>query len=339
MNAGGGKSRGGRMNTEELILAEISGPGFRSGEQISGRLEITRSAVWKHIVKLRESGYEIEARPHRGYRLLGRPDKLLPLELAPRLDTRVIGRRIVHYDKLESTTVAARELIESGAEEGTVLVAEAQAAGKGRLGRRWITHPGRSIAMSVILLSGPPPTRMPMLSLATAVAAARAIAGVAGIQPRLKWPNDIYWQGKKLGGVLVEIGAELDRVRWIIDSIGINVNDDFRNTKLMETATSLAEVTGRRLSRLDLAAALITELDRLWMVASSDSARDGGGDLEAYRREFERLDILQGNRVGVITPEGGLDGTASGIDSEGRLLVETGDGSITAVFSGEATLA
>lgn len=320
------------MGIEALILSEISGPGFSSGQDISVKLGISRSAVWKHIVKLRKSGYEIEASPRHGYRLVSRPDKLLPVELLPRLNNRIVGSRIVHLDETGSTADAARELVEKGTAEGTVVVAESQLHGRGRLGRHWETPPGQAIAMSVVLYSGLSPTRTPLLSLATAVAAARAIATVAAVQPALKWPNDIYLDGLKLGGVLVEMSAELDRVSWIIDSIGINVNNSFRGTALEKTAVSLAESTGRKISRLELMAALLGELDSLWTGVLA------GGDLADYRREFENLDFLQGKQVTVKTPDGRLEGLAAGIDQEGRLLIEGSGGETTAVFSGEATL-
>lgn len=321
------------MNKEALILAEISGGGFRSGEEISSKLGITRSAVWKHIAKLRQCGYMIEARPHEGYKLVSKPDKLLPVEITPRLETRTVGRRIVHFDSVDSTTRAARDLIDAGAAEGTVVIAESQTAGRGRLGKNWITRSGSAIAISVILYPDLPPSGMSVLSLATATAAARAIRKTTGIEPNLKWPNDIYFRGGKLGGVLVEISAELDRVRWVIDSIGINVNDDFRGTELEGEAISLREATGERVQRLDLLLALLGELDRLWKVMGDDRSMD------RYRDEFEALDMLQGCEVSISMPGGSITGRAEGIDREGRLVVRSADGSISSVFSGEATLA
>ncbi len=321
------------MNIEEKILSEISGKHYRSGEEISGELDITRSAVWKHIVKLRNNGYEIEASPRHGYRLVSRPDKLLSVEIAPRLRTRVVGRRIVHLEETGSTADEARVLMERGTPEGTVVIAESQKAGRGRMGRGWSTPGGKAIAMSVIFYSGIVPTRVPLFSLATAVAAAQAIAVTADVRPGLKWPNDIYLEGSKLGGVLVEMGAELDRVRWIIDSIGINVNNSFRGTELEASAVSLAEVTGTRVSRKDLAVALLGELDRLWLAARSS------GGLDYYREEFLRLDILQGKKIRVETPEGTVGGSAAGIDGEGRLLLERPGGETLSLFSGEVTIA
>lgn len=321
------------MDTEALILAEISGSEYRSGEQISRKLGITRSAVWKHIAKLRESGYRIDARPRRGYRLVSRPDKLLPAEIASRLDTDTVGSHIVHRERVESTTEVARELIRGGTAGGTVVIAEEQSAGRGRMGRSWVMQPGRAIAMSVVLYPRLPPSRISILSLATAVAAVRAIGSVTGVEPDLKWPNDIYHMGRKLGGVLVEISAELDRIGWVIDSIGLNVNDDFRGTGLEQEATSLSEATGGPVARLDLVVELLRELDSLWRSMGDEKG------VELYRSEFQERDILQGNEVNVATPEGTVRGIATGIDREGRLLVRTGDGSTSAIFSGEATLA
>jgi len=321
------------MNPEERILSRIAAGGYRSGEEISRDLGMSRSAVWKHIVKLREQGYRIEASPRQGYRLAGRPDKLLPLELSPRLDTMVVGSRIVHFEETGSTADEARRLVEEGTPEGTVVVAESQSAGRGRMGRSWETPPGEAIAMSVVFYSGVTPTRVLLLSLATAVAAARAAATAVAVTPDLKWPNDSYLDGLKLGGVLLEVSAELDRVRWIIDSIGINVNNSFTGTELEGSAVSLAQVTGDRVSRTGLAIALLAELDRMWQ-----AARTPGG-LDRYRRDFLELDMLQGRQVSVQTPEARVGGRAVGIDSDGRLVLETADGKTLTIFSGEASLA
>ncbi|MHB1326453.1 MAG: biotin--[acetyl-CoA-carboxylase] ligase [Thermoleophilia bacterium] len=323
------------MSVEARILAELSEEGYSSGQAISEKLKITRSAVWKHIVKLRERGYVIEALPRHGYRLASRPDMLLPGEITPLLRTRVIGSRIVHLEETGSTADDARRLIDDGAGEGTVVLAENQTAGRGRLGREWRTSPGQAIALSVVLYPALPPTQVPLLSLATGLAARNAVAEVAGEAPTpaLKWPNDIYLNGRKLGGVLVEMAAELDHVRWVIASIGLNVNNSFEGTDLSRTATSLATELGRKVSRRDLAVALLGELDSVY-----DRARTPSG-LAEIRHEFEQLDLLRGHGVEVVTPGGTVSGVATGIDDEGRLLVRRPDGEVEALFSGEASLA
>lgn len=326
------------MSLEAQILAELAQDGYTSGQAISHKLNISRSAVWKHIVKLREQGYVIEASPRNGYRLTRRPDRLLPAEIQPLLTGHTVGNRVFHYQKITSTADVARELIDREEPEGTVVVAEAQTRGRGRMGRTWRTPPGRAIALSVILYPRIIPTLTPLLSLGTALAVKRAVEVVvkketgsaAGVA--LKWPNDIYLNGKKLGGVLLEMAAELDRVKWVIDSIGLNVNNLFRGTTLEGRATSLAVEFDRKFPRRDLVVALLDELDDIYAGAHTEKG------LAAISREFEKHDLLQGKRVEVSTPDGVVIGTAAGIDSEGRLRVRVASGKVRAIFSGEATL-
>lgn len=322
------------MNIESQVLAELSEDHYSSGQAISRKLNMTRSAVWKHIVKLRERGYVIEASPRHGYRLAGRPDKLLPAELKPLLKTGFVGSRIVHLEETGSTADEARRLIGEKAPEGTVVIAEGQTSGRGRLGREWRTPPGQAVALSVIFYPSISPTQVPLLSLATGIAVRNAVETVTGGEtaPVVKWPNDVYLNGKKLAGVLVEMSAELDQVKWAIDSVGINVNNSFADTPLSEKATSLASELGRRFSRRELVAAVLNELESIYT-----SSRTAAG-LEAIRSDFEKLDLLQGQRIEVSTPTGKVEGIAMGIDAEGRLLVREPGGGVSALFSGEATL-
>ncbi|MFA6001084.1 MAG: biotin--[acetyl-CoA-carboxylase] ligase [Thermoleophilia bacterium] len=320
------------MNVESRILSELSEDGYSSGEVISGKLNITRSAVWKHIVKLRDRGYSIDASPRHGYRLAGRPDKLLPAELAPLLETSILGRHIVHMEETPSTADVARELVGEGAAEGTVIFAESQTEGRGRLGRAWQTPAAKTIALSVILYPSLPPTRIPLLSLATALAVKRAVEGITSARVELKWPNDVYLEGRKLAGVLVEMAAEIDRVKWVIDSIGINVNNRIAGTDLEGRATSLVDELGKETSRRELAAAVLMQLEKIYMDAQSPAG------LISIQRSFMKHDLLQGRLIEVKTPDGVVSGTADGIDSEGRLLVKDNAGRLQSLFSGEATI-
>ncbi len=322
------------MNVESKVLAELTEDGYSSGQVISEKLNMTRSAVWKHIVKLRERGYDIEASPRHGYRLAGRPDKLLPAEIKPLLTTEIIGSGILHLEETGSTADEIRALIEKGANEGVVAIAENQSAGRGRLGRAWKTSKGQAIALSVGLYPSISPTQVPLFSLATGLAVRRAVVTVAGerLTPALKWPNDIYLHGKKLGGILVEMSAELDRVKWVIDSIGLNVNNSFKGTDLAERATSLVTELGRRVSRRELVVAILEELEVEYNRMQTPQG------LTAIRHEFELYDLLQGRKVDVTTPDGPVKGIAMGIDKEGRLLVRASGGETVSLFSGEATL-
>lgn len=319
------------MNVEAQVLAALDRGGHVSGEAISERLGISRAAVWKHVGNLRRQGYGIEAAPRRGYRLTARSDRLLATELEPLLKTRVVGSRIIHYDETTSTADVARQLAGEGADEGTTVIAEKQTAGRGRLGRSWQTTAGQGLALSVILYPRMTPAQAPLLSLAAGLAAAEAVADATGATPGLKWPNDIYLDGRKLGGVLVEMAAELDGVRWVIISLGMNVNEDFRGAALEDSAVSLAAHLGSPVKRRLLAAAFLNRLDDV-------CARLLAGDAGAIRDGFSRLDILQGHDVTVAAADEVIRGRAGGIDESGRLLVVEAGGRSRALSSGEATL-
>jgi BirA family biotin operon repressor/biotin-[acetyl-CoA-carboxylase] ligase len=314
-------------------LAELSEDEYVSGEAISNKLDITRPAVWKHIRKLREYGYDIRAEPRNGYIIAGRPDKLIAAELHNRLETSVIGSQVEYYEVIGSTADEARAMAAQGAPEGTVLTAESQTSGRGRMERGWVTPHGQAIALSVILYPDFPPMSVPLLGLATSLAAKRAIETVTGLEPELKWPNDIFLAGKKAGGVLLEMSAELDQVRWVTISVGINVNNRFTGSDLADVATSLRMEAGRMISRLELAIELLTGLDRIYQSGLT------GTPGQRIVDDFAAADMLQGRNVTVRTPSGKLHGTVTGIDSDGRLLLSEKGGKVHSLFSGEATLA
>ena len=186
--------------------------------------------------------------------------------------------------------------------------------------------------MSLILYPSLPPTMTPLLSLATALAVKRAVEGTTSARVDLKWPNDVYLSGGKLAGVLVEMAAEIDRVKWVIDSIGINVNNRIVGTDLEGRATSLADELWKEISRRELAVALLMHLEKIYREAQSPAG------LISIQRSFRKYDLLQGRPVEVKTPDGVISGTADGIDSEGRLLVRDITGKVQSLFSGEATI-
>lgn len=321
------------MAIEADILAELSEFDYVSGEMISKKFNISRSAVWKHIRKLREYGYDIKATPRKGYILSSRPDKLIAAELQNRLNTDVVGSVIKHYNETDSTADRARALAAHGVENGTVVTAESQSAGRGRMERSWVTPPGEAIALSVIFYPDFTPPQVPLLGLAASLAIKEAIESVTGLRPSVKWPNDIYVGSKKVAGVLIEMAAELDRVKWVTVSTGINVNNNFNGSPLEGSATSLRRESGRRVSRIEVAIAFLSNLDIYYAMGLS------GGAAESIRSDFVTADMLQGNRVDVQTPTGSVSGTATGLDVDGRLLVTKDDGEVHSLFSGEATLA
>ncbi len=308
----------------EILRGESSG--YVSGEAICELLGMTRSAIWKHVETLRALGYTIEAFPHRGYRLVSSPDKLLAEELSCGLETELVGKQILSHDTLDSTNETAYALAQKGKGEGTVVASEGQTRGKGRLGRSWASPKGKGIYLSVILKPALPPQSVPKLTLFASLAASRAIQKTTDVSVQMRWPNDLLLNGKKVAGILTEMNAEQDRVYFVIVGIGINVNAS--PELLPEGATSLKIETGKNHSRVVLARNLLQELDRLYR-----DFREGqsGGALE----ECRRLSSVLGTHVTIEEARGRKEGYALDIDEEGALLLRHDDGLTERILSGD----
>ncbi len=237
------------MRSNEILgFLRENKSGYFSGEEISKKLKVTRSAVWKEIQSLKRLGYEIEAQPHLGYRLLAIPDKIFADDLAYGLNTRFIGHQIFSYEELNSTNDAAFHLGEQGVKEGACVFAEYQKKGRGRLGRHWASPKSKNIILSVLLRPTLLPQEASKLTLACAVSAVRATRKFTGKTLGIKWPNDIYYQRKKIGGILTEMSAESDRIHFIVVGIGINVNS--ASSELPANSISLKEIMGCEQNRL-----------------------------------------------------------------------------------------
>ena len=299
---------------------------FVSGEEMSRLSGVSRTAIWKEIEKLREEGYKILAQPHTGYQLVGIPDRLTAQELSWNLRTERIGKRIHAYETTDSTMDIAHRLAGAGEPEGSVVVAEGQQKGRGRLGRSWLSPKGKGIYCSVILRPPLQISEVPLITLMAAVATARAIRDQADLKPEIKWPNDILIQGKKVAGILTEMNAELNRVNTVILGIGINVNSP--KAALPSHGTSLSEEAGHRIDRIKLARTLLAELDGGYSQFLSQGA---GPILEEWRR----FALFLSRRIRVAAQGRTVDGQAVDIDSNGALLVRTDTGLVESVAAGE----
>jgi BirA family biotin operon repressor/biotin-[acetyl-CoA-carboxylase] ligase len=305
--------------------------GFVSGEQVSRELGVSRTAVWKHISILRSSGYLIEAVPSRGYRLLASPDLLEAGPITSRLETTRIGKRLVCLKQTVSTNADAFRLAEEGAAEGTVVIADAQAGGKGRRGRVWSSPEGVNLYCSVLLRPHIMPHEAPQLTFLSAVAVARAIDATTSLKPQIKWPNDVLIAGKKVAGLLNEMSAETDAINFVILGIGVNLNmtDDQFPQDLRHPGTSLLLESGARLVRSTFAGIMLNELDKLY----ADFLSFGFGPV---RSEWQERCVAKGRHVTVS--DAGKDiisGTFAGIDEDGALLVKTGEGRVERILSGD----
>lgn len=321
------------LRSRILELLRRAGEEYLSGEEIAKRLGVSRTAVWKHIKELREAGYAIKSQSRSGYSLEDAPDRLLAEEIKNGLQTRFVGRNIVFFDAIDSTNQVAKQLAAQGAASGTVVVAEAQGKGRGRLERPYFSPAGKGIWFSVILRPHILPQEAPKCTLLAAVAVAMAMKRF-GLKAEIKWPNDILHEGRKLTGILTEMSAELDRVNYIVIGTGVNVNmeeEEFPE-ELRDKATSLSIMKGERLPRVAFFQAVLEALDELCIVLEED----GFAPIVARWREYA---VTLGQDVHVIgvTGRGSFDGRAVDIDEEGALLVETADG-VRRVLAGDVSI-
>lgn len=303
--------------TAILALLRTDGQ-FVSGEDISSKLGVSRAAVWKHIDGLRQMGYGVEAVPSRGYRLITVPDVLDVQTISDHLSGALIGVNLVYFKETASTNSDAFRMAEEGAVEGSVVLADAQTAGKGRRGRTWASPSGTNLYCSVVLRPHIMPHEAPQLTFLSAVAVARTIERTTGLAPEIKWPNDVLIQGKKVAGLLNEMSAETDGINFVILGIGINLNMAPAQfpPDLRYPATSLLIECGHRVDRSTAAACLMAELDLMY----GDFLQRG---FAPVRDEWQSRCNASGRQV-MVTDCGQepVVGMFAGIDEDGALLLD-----------------
>ena len=321
------------MRKTIVEMLKNAGENFISGESIAGELKISRTAVWKHIQKLREHGYEILSRERRGYKLKDAPDLLLPSEIQIGLDTEIIGKNMEYHPSVDSTNRVAKALAYHGAQEGTIVVAEEQESGKGRLDRNFYSPRGKGIWFSVILRPNFLPKDAPKFTLMAAVAVAEAMNRF-DLKAQIKWPNDILFDGRKLVGILTEITGEIAKISYMVIGIGINVNisrDEFPE-ELQSVATSLSEMKGDKLSRVEIFRAVLEEFDKLYR-----QVKASGFDKVIER--WKIYNVTLGKDIQVISASDGeyFTGKAIDLNSDGALVVETAQG-LQTVYAGDVSI-
>jgi BirA family biotin operon repressor/biotin-[acetyl-CoA-carboxylase] ligase len=303
-----------------------------SGAELAAAMGVSRTAVWKHIRALERKGYGIEAVPSKGYRLTSQPDVIVVSDLLEKGPVRrVVGSDIRYYPETASTNTLAMDLAQKGASHGTVVLAETQTGGKGRLGRVWASPLG-NVYLSAVLRPNVPANKAPLITLMGAVAVASAIRSYPGLDAGIKWPNDVLLSGKKVAGLLTEMSAEQDRVRYVVLGIGVNVNMGLRElpADVRPLATTLSIASGRTVDRTELLRQLLGQLDRWYAVFVKDEA----GVLVAWKS----LNITLGQRVAVSSGGATMEGLAEDVDHEGRLLVKLADGTVHRVAAGDVTI-
>ena len=313
-----------------LSRLKRAGGGWVSGGDLSRELRISRTAVWKHVCSLRSEGYVIESSTRKGYLLRESLDRLVPSEIEASLRTARLGRRVVCEREVDSTNRLARDLAIAGAAEGTIVVAESQTAGRGRMGRRWFSPAGEGIYLSLVLRPRFQPAEAPKTTLLAGVALAEALSPIVPTRVRIKWPNDVLAGGRKIAGILVEAAAEIDAIDYLIIGVGINVNTPRRRfpAELRDRATSIAAEAGRPVSRAEVLADFLGRFERLY----DRAAREGFGPVI---RRWRELSDMAGRRVRVRSFDRRLEGTILGIDDDGALLMTATDGAVERVMAGD----
>ena len=314
------------MQEKILDFLKRKQEGYLSGDQISHRLGISRQALWKHIQELRDLGYDIVAVPHLGYRLVSLPNRLFPSEISWHLDTKFIGKKIYYFDVLPSTMDIATELGMKGAPEGTLVLAEAQAQGRGRLGRSWLSPKYKGIYMSLILKPNILPNSAPVLTLLSAVSICEAIKEFVGLDIQIKWPNDLLLSNKKLGGILTELNAEMDATRFIVIGIGLNVNNE-RKT-LPSGATSLKEQKGENINRIGLLQEILRKLEANYLLFQKEGS-------QPIVEKWRNYSLTLGKRVKISCHNEHREGEAIDIDTDGGLLIRKDSGLVEKIMAGD----
>lgn len=310
-------------NTEEYL----------SGQYLADLLGCSRTAVWKHIEELRKDGFELEAVRKKGYRILKVPERITADEIRLGLESEFMGRHIHYEESVDSTQKIAHRLANDDAPEGTVIIAEEQLTGRGRMNRKWHSPKYTGIWMSVILRPNLPPPKAPQLTLITAVAVVQAIEEFIGLQPQIKWPNDILINGKKVTGILTELQADADRIISIIIGIGINVNQQLEDypEELRDIATSLSIESGNKLQRADLVKKLLYKLEHLYLLYLEKG-------FHPIKLLWESYAISIGKNITARTITGSIHGKALGITDDGVLMIEDETGKINYVYSADIEL-
>ncbi len=312
---------------------------YISGQTLARKIGISRSAVWKQIRHLREYGYSIESLHGVGYKLVARTDYPVSLELSKVLRTSSIGKQIFYKEIVDSTQSLAISLVASGkGPHGTVIIAEQQKSGRGRLKRKWLSPKG-GLWLSIILQPSMPASRITLLPFVAALATCDSIVECTGLDAWLKWPNDIMIHGKKIAGILLDISTEAEKINYAIIGIGINANvesslisshlwDNYDNS--LQPVTSIKDQLGHDTNRLVLTQILLEKLEQYYLKLEHNQ---GAATAILYKWK-ERSDMF-GRQITVISGNSTIQGIASDVNHDGSLVLKTDTGNNINITSGD----
>lgn len=319
------------MKAEILALLRENDK-FISGQELCNRFGVSRTAVWKVINQLKKEGYRIEAVQNKGYHMVSSPDLLSKYELESRLTTAWLGKEILYKEITDSTNADVRRMAEDGADNGLLVVADAQTAGKGRRGRAWKSEKGTNLYFSMLLKPDFTPDKASMITLIAAFSVAKVIAKDTGLDAKIKWPNDIVVGKKKICGILTEMSIERDYIHHIVVGIGINVNEESFPDEIAQMATSLKKESGNLILRANLLCDILSQFEKDYEVFLEAE------DLKPFVEEYNKMLVNKGSLVKVLDPKGEFTGIAGGINEEGMLIVFKENGQIEKVYAGEVSV-
>lgn len=324
----------GKMKKEILEALKQNKGKFISGEDLSIKIGVTRTAIWKHIKQLKEDGYDIDSVSRKGYRLIQEPDTLEPNELQIDIKTQLIGSNLIYYPSIDSTNNEAKKEAAAGASEGTVIIADEQTGGRGRLGRHWVSPKGTGIWMSIILKPVLEPAEAAKITQLTAASVATALRNVTGCEAGIKWPNDIIINKRKVCGILTEMSAELNSVNHIIVGIGINVNGDSEEfpEEVRAIATSVKESVGRKIYRKEIVLEILRIFEELYLDFIQRKSIDKSVEI------CRKYSVTLGNQVKIISKDKIVYAQALDLTEDGELLIKDETGKIEKIISGEVSV-
>ncbi|MDD3920208.1 MAG: biotin--[acetyl-CoA-carboxylase] ligase [Eubacteriales bacterium] len=304
---------------------------FLSGQAISERLGVSRTAVWKHMQALQKSGAKIDAVTNCGYRLLAEPAPPIEEALPALCRTAALGKQVQYFRQTDSTNRQAKRFAREGASHGLAVIAEEQTEGRGRRGRGWVSVPFENLYVSLLLRPNLETAKAPRFTIATALGVYRLLQGY-GIPASIKWPNDILVNGKKLCGILLEMEGTLEDLEAVIVGIGLNVNSTVFPEELISTASSMRLESGSVYDRTKVLSRLLEALEPLYAACESDIA------YEALLCDYRRVCGTIGRQVNVIGITDTRTGTVEDVDELGRLLLRTADGTLHTVSAGDVSV-
>lgn len=317
---------------EEILKMLRETDGYISGQELCNKFGVSRTAIWKVMKQLKEAGYNIEAQQNKGYRIVSAPDVMDAAELKSIWKPKWVGCEILYFDSIDSTNTKAQELAEKGYPSGTLVVADKQIAGKGRRGRNWESPSGCGIFMTLMLKPDINPNNASMLTLVSALAVAKALADITGKDAKIKWPNDIVIDGRKVCGILTEMSAQFDYINNIVIGIGINVNNSSFPEEISATASSLRLLSGgKKYRRAEIIEKIMEYFEKYYSIFLETE------DLSALVNEYDAMLVNMKKQVKVLDPKEPFEGKAMGITKTGELIVDTWE-SRKLVSSGEVSV-